>query len=37
MDHEDRQSLIKLGFKVGDKLDVLGADIWEWVSDTEIL
>lgn len=29
---EECQSLIKLGFKVGDKLDSLSADIWEWAG-----
>jgi hypothetical protein len=32
LDDEDCQSLKKLGFKVGDKLDALGADIWEWAA-----
>lgn len=27
---EECQSLTKLGFKVGDKLDLLSTDIWEW-------
>lgn len=32
LDHDDCQSLKKLGFnlKVSDKLDALGAEIWEW-------
>jgi len=29
---EECQSLTKLGFKVGDKLDSLSMDIWEWAK-----
>lgn len=29
---DERQGLIKLGFKVGDKLDDLTNDLWEWAG-----
>ena len=30
--NDECQSLIKLGFKVGDKLDLVTDDMWEWVG-----
>lgn len=30
--NDERQGLMKLGFRIGDKLDKLSKDLWEWAD-----